>query len=89
MRTRAGRDFDLLVWIPGFVLSLFCATGLATHLGWIPGPIGLSDRPAVRTAQPPHKPNRPAVPAAKPVSDDRLTALIAWHVCVRGGNRCG
>ena len=61
MRTRRGKGSNPMVWIPGLALSLFCATGFATHLGWFPTPTGLGDRPAARTLRaPPHEPARPA-----------------------------
>jgi hypothetical protein len=51
VRKRVGNASARLVWIPLVTLSLFCATGLASHLGWIPNPIGLGDRPAARVAR--------------------------------------
>ena len=44
--TQAGGGLNLLVWIPGLALTLFCATGLAKHLGWLSTPIGHGDPPA-------------------------------------------
>jgi len=69
MRSRLGKGSDPLVWIPGLALSVFCATGLATHLGWIPTPIGLGDRPAVRPLRaPPQELPRPAIPVTQAAS---------------------
>jgi len=65
VRVRFGRSSGLLGWIPGLALGLFCATGVATHLGWIPTPTGLGDIPAVSSVRAaPHQRTGPAIPAA-------------------------
>jgi hypothetical protein len=84
MRVRFGKASDLLVWIPGLALGLFCATGVATHLGWIPTSIGLGDRPAVRTLRaPPHRRTGPAMPVAHAVRID-LPSVLCTECGVKG-----
>ncbi len=71
METQADKFPHSMMWIAGIAITLFCVTGIAAIMGWIPTSMGRSDDSAVPAAVSAAKPGAAKSHAASQVGNGR------------------